>query len=414
MSNYSPVDIANPKSYKDLDKIDELFTRLRKEDPILWVEPEGFQPFWAITKFADIVEIESKPNIFKSNPQPILQPKVSEEERMKKYGRPSVVRSLNHMDPPDHSVYRSIAQGWLSPENLQKFQNTVRANAKIFVDKMVSYNGECDFASEIARKYPLRNIMMFLGLPQKDEEKFLRMAERVFFPTDPNVIGDSDRNSDVQGLAQLEMMDYFRAEVQDRRATPRDDILSLAANMKIDGKPIPDLELLSILTTFGTAGHDTTAGTIAGSMLVLAQHPDILKQIKNNLALIPSAVEEMIRWVCPGIQAARTAAADYEIRGRKIKAGQRVVLFHRSGCRDEEFIEDPFTIRIDRKPNRHVAFGSGSHVCLGQHFSRLETIILFEELIPRLESVQLNGEIVHSQGLQVSRILNLPIRYVIK
>lgn len=409
MSQYEPVDIANPKSYGDLKKMDDLFIRLRKEDPITWVEPEGFQPFWAITKYADIIEIHSKPNIFKSDPQPLLQPKASEDERIKKYGRPSVVRSLIHMDPPDHTVYRNIAQSWLSPDNLNKFKNTMRENAKEFVDKLVSYQGECDFASDIAKLYSLRNIMMFLGLPQKDEGYFLELADRIFFPFDYKMAG----NPDIQGMAQEEMESYFKVLIEERRKNPRDDILSIIANSKINGQFLPDLELLSILVTFGTAGHDTTAGTIAGTVFALAQFPEVFKQLKNDLSLMPTAIEEMIRWVIPGNISVRTAAADYEIRGRKIKAGQRVVLCHRSGCRDEEYIEDPFTIHIDRKPNRHVAFGSGPHVCLGQHFSRLETIILFEELIPRLESVQLNGEVIHSQGLQVSRIRKLPIKYKI-
>lgn len=404
-----PEDIANPKAYADPKKLDELFIRLRRDNPVVWVEPKGFQPFWAITKFADIKEILLNPRVFKSNPQPLLQPKASEDERMKKYGRPSVVQTLIHMDPPNHQKYRDVAQSWIKQENFVKFKDSIRTNAKEYVNSLISFGGECEFVSTFAKVYPLRNIMMLLGLPRTDEEYLVGLTDRIFFPDDPIIA--QKYSGDVQGEAQEEMKQYFKKIIEDRRSNPKDDMLTLAANAKIDGQPIPELELLSILVSFATAGHDTTAGVIAGSVLAFAQYPEVLQQIKNNLTLIPTAVEEMIRWVAPARNAARTAAEDYEIRGHKIKAGQRVVLCLYSACRDEEQINDPFKIQVDRKPNNHLAFGFGSHTCLGQHFSRFETTIFFEELIPRLEWVQLNGEYTYTQALQVSRLRILPIKY---
>lgn len=414
MTQFQPVDIANPKSNTNLDKMDELFTRLRKEDPVTWVEPEGFLPFWAITKFADIKEMQSKLDTFKGGPIALLYPKAAEDEFTRIYGTPQGARTILNMDNPDHKTYRSLQQSWFSPDKMQKFKDTVRANAKDLINKLAAFNGQCDFATNIGRVFPLRNIMMLFGIPAKDEDLFLKLSDQILHPAE--YISTENITELVKFAAQKseEMIEYFRGQIKDRRANPQDDLLTTIANAKIEGELMPEFELTSMLIYFGTAGHVTSGVTISESIYVFAKKPDILKQLQNNLSLIPNATEEIIRWAAPVYYSVRTAVKDYEIRDHKIKAGQRLVFCYRSGCRDEEYIDDPFTFRLDRTQNRHIAFGIGPHTCLGQQFTRLETAIFFEELIPRLVALEMDGEIIRSEALTFAGTKSLPIKYVIK
>ncbi len=409
---YEAEDIGKTESYAHPEKFDELFIRLRKENPVPWVESSYFRSFWALTKFADIVEIHSKPQIF-SNEQPLLQPKAWEEARIKKYGRASFVHSLFQMNPPEHTAYRGLLQEWFTPQNVLKQKSVCEEITSEFITKMISQNGECDFVSTISRRYPMRVIMRSLGLPREDEELVLKLTGGIFSATDPDFFKAEDA-VDIQVLNQQEFMDYFKKIVEEKKAHPQNDLSSLLANAKIGDKPIPEFELLSILTSLASAGHETTGGFLAGILLVFAQRPDIFKQLKSNLSLIPIAMEEFLRWVCPAKLTTKTALSDYEIRGKKIKKGDFIALCYQSACRDEESIPDPFTLQINRTPNRHIAFGSGVHTCLGQYMARLEVKTFLEQLLPRLESIELAGEFSYVQAPQVSTLKKLPIKYNMK
>ncbi len=408
MKVYEPADIARPKSYAYPEKLDDLFIRLRKEDPIPWIESDVYRPFWAITKFSDIVEILSKPEIFHSGPQQVLIPKAWEEQRMKKLGRPSFVQSLIVKDPPDHAHYRKIFENFFNATNMTKLKSKIFELAKFHVNMMRSYKGECDFVSSISKLYPLRTIMMILGIQQNaNDEQLILNGTSGYFPETVVV----DDNTDIQMQAQMKMFDYFKTILNDRIANPKEDLTSLVASAKINEMPLSEHEQLSIMLSFGTAGHDTTGYVIAGAMLVFAQHPELLQQLKKDRSLLPAAIEEMFRWTVPAKMTMRNVVQDYQIRGKVIKAGDRVGLCHQSANRDEESIKDPFEIRFDRRPNRHLTFGSGPHVCLGMHLSRLEVTTLFEELIPHLEFVEVNGKYSYAESPQISGLKMLPIKY---
>lgn len=409
MQPYTPTDIAIPKSYAHPEKFDELFIHLRKENPIPWVESNLYRPFWAITKAVDFVEVLSKPQIFSSE-QPLLQPKAWEEERLKKYGRLTFNRSLLQMDPPDHTAYRSILQPWFSPANVLTRKRECAAIAKEYMNILAAQNGECEYVSTIAKRFPLRMIMMFLKLPMEDEKLLLDLTSKIFAPEDPDIIKNPQR-SDVQTESQQEFRNYFKEFVEQRKTHPQDDLSSHIANAKINGQPMPADEQLSIFTSLASAGHETSGAVISGSMLVFAQYPELLEQLKRQPTLIPRAVEELFRWICPPKISTRTALEDYKIRDRVIKKGDRIAVCFQSVNRDEELIEDPFRIRFDREPNRHLTFGSGPHMCLGMSLARLEITTLLEELVPRLESVELNGEFSYVQAFQVSGLKKLPIRF---
>jgi cytochrome P450 len=204
---------------------------------------------------------------------------------------------------------------------------------------------------------------------------------------------------------------YFETISADRRLHPRDDLATLIANAEIDGQPIPRFEATGYYTIVATAGHDTTSSSTAAAMWALATVPGLLERVRADAALIPNLVEESIRWATPVKTFMRSASADTQLRGRSMAKGDWLMLCYASGNRDEEVFSNPDTFDIDRTPNRQLAFGTGAHVCLGQHLARLEMRILFEELLPRLKAVRLAGEPRYVESWFVNGLKNLPIEF---
>ena len=300
--------------------------------------------------------------------------------------------------------------------NLKKIEDRIRKIARSAVDKMAARGGSCDFVEDVALHYPLHVVMDILGVPEEDEPRMLKLTQELFGATDPDSARDTTaatsetRTKMIQDTV-LDFYQYFGKMTADRRANPTDDLASVIANSKIDGELISDLEALSYYVIVATAGHDTTSSSTAGAVWALAENPDQLKAIQADPSLIPGMVEEAIRWMTPVKTFMRSATRDTELGGRQIKAGDWLMLCYASGNRDEAVFQDPYAFRADRKPNRHVAFGYGAHVCLGQHLAKMEMRILFEELLPRLKSLELAGAPQMVQAYFVNGPKKLPIRF---
>ncbi len=418
-----PQDIANtivdPKTYADGKRVDEAFTWLRKNAPLEQAQPEGYDPFWVVTKHADILEVERQNDLFHNGDRPTTAMPIEIEQRVRKMmgGSPHLVRSLVQMDNPDHSNYRRLTQSWFMPQNLRKLEARIREIARGFIDRMAAKGDTCDFARDVAFLYPLHVIMEVLGVPETDEPRMLKLTQELFGSADPelNRTGAAITDPDValQAIQSVvaDFITYFNEMTEDRRAKARDDIASVIANGKINGEPLGYLEAMSYYIIVATAGHDTTSNTTAGGMWALAEHPDQFKKLKQNLALIPSFLEESIRWVTPVKHFMRSATADATLHGKKIAKGEWMMLSYPSGNRDDEVFKDPFAFDIERNPNKHVAFGYGAHVCLGQHLGRMEMRLLWEELLPRLQSVELAGEAKLSEANFVCGPKSVPIRF---
>lgn len=263
--------------------------------------------------------------------------------------------------------------------------------------------------SSTSRGYPLHVILSLLGLPEADFPRMLQLTQELFGAADPEMARNADPKAQEQTL--LEFFEYFQALIEDRRATPRDDLASVIANAEVDGAPIGVLEAVGYYVLVATAGHDTTSSSIAGGLHGLLQHPDQLDQLLGDPALVPTAVEEMIRWVSPVKQFMRTATDDYVLRGVAIAAGDSVLLSYPSANRDEEVFEHADRFDVGRNPNRHVGFGFGAHHCLGAGLARLEGRALYAELVPRLRSIELAGEPSYVEALFVGGPKHLPVRY---
>jgi cytochrome P450 len=419
-------EIVHPDLYAS-GEIHDVYARLRREDPVHWTEPQGFRPFWSITKHADILEIEKQHDVFVNRLRTYLSPIAGEEWVKNMTGDTHLFRTLVDLDDPEHMKLRMLTQSWFMPPSLKKLEARVAQIAKEHVDAMAAKGPECDFVKEVALWYPLRVIMEILGVPKEDEPLMLKLTQEIFGPADPDVTNESERATETGegfvggGGTQEKTVDlmqtamvfyqYFGAITADRRANPRDDLSTIIANGMIDGAPIGDREAMSYYIIVATAGHDTTSSTAAGGMLELLRNPDQLTRLKNDLSLLPNAVEEMIRWVTPVKHFMRTATRDYDIRGKTIKQGDGLALFYWSGNRDEDAFEDAHLFRVDRDVKKQVAFGHGVHLCLGMHLARMEIKALFAELLPRLKRIELTGPPKTTRANFVSGLKSLPVRF---
>lgn len=416
--NYA-ADITDPRTFAEPERLHAAFSWLRANMPVGKVVTPNFDPFWLITKHQDILDIERQGSIFHNGDRStVLIPAdmlVAVEEVM---NSPHLTRSVVNMDGREHRVYRSLTQSWFMPGNVKKLADRIRIIAKANVDRMLSRGNECDFVADVALHYPLHVIMEILGVPEADEGKMLVLTQQLFGARDPELgrsSADMVNPKTALGVFQAVLNDfyaYFRAITEDRRANPRDDLASVIANAVIDGQPISDHEANSYYVLAATAGHDTTSASTAGAIWGVAERPDQLARVHADPSLIAGLVDEAIRWVTPVKHFMRTATQDYELRGQTIKAGDWIMLSYLSANRDEEVFEDPFAFRVDRLPNKQLAFGFGPHVCLGQHLARLEMQILLEELLPRLKSIEITGETKWTQSNFVSGPKKLPIRFV--
>ncbi len=418
-----PQDVANtivdPKAYADGKRVDDAFKWLRENAPLARAQPEGFDPFWVVTRFADIQEVEKQNELFHNGDRATVVTPIEMDRKVREMtgGSPHLVRSLVQMDNPDHMNYRRLTQAWFLPQNIRGLEARIREIARGFVDRMAAKGDRCDFARDVAFLYPLHVIMEVLGVPEIDEPRMLKLTQELFGSADPELnrsgsaIVDADAGLAAVQATVMDFMTYFNAMTEDRRANPRNDLASVIANGQIEGKPLGHLEAMSYYIIAATAGHDTTSNTTSGGMWALAQNPDQFAKVKADLSLIPGLVEESIRWETPVKHFMRTATADAEVAGQKIAKGDWMMLSYPSGNRDEAAFTEPFKFDIERSPNKHVAFGYGAHVCLGQHLGRMEMRVLWEELLPRLEAVELDGEPRRMEASFVCGPKSVPIRF---
>ena len=417
-----PQDIArnivSPRAYAELNSLLASFAWLRANDPVSLIETENFDPFWAVTKHADIMQVGRDKALFASGVrQTILADKAGVRRVAELTGGPHLIRTLVHMDDPDHLKYRTLTQSWFMPGQLRHLEPQIRALARQAVDDMAAHGGRCDFANDVAALYPLRVIMLILGLPPEDEPRMLKLTQELFGNQDPDMAraegGLSDPTLAAEQLFEvfMDFSAYFGRVTADRRANPRDDVSTVIANSMVDGEQISDFEAMSYYTIIAAAGHDTTSSSTAGALWALCDHPAEFAKLKANPSLIPGLVEEAIRWTTPVKHFMRSATQDTEVHGRRIAKGDWLMLCYLSGNRDEEVFDAPEEFRVDRDPNRHLGFGYGPHLCLGQHMAKMEMRILFEELLPRLDSIEFDGEAKLTASNFVSGPKTLPVKY---
>jgi cytochrome P450 len=407
-----PEMLADPATFGNETQINELLSWLMAKDTIAWAEPDGYRPFWIITKYEDIREIERQPDIFLAAPRTILHPIAVEKAQYAVRGEGNSGTSLVQLDGEKHRKLRAITQDWFAPKNVRSLEAKVKGQAAEFIDRMLATGGICDFAADVAFWFPLRVVMSIIGVPPEDEPYLLRLAHEMFAFQDPEFQREGVPTEQLLNKIMMDYLAYFDVVTTNRREHPRDDVASVIANAKVDGEYMDPMDRLSYYTIIASAGHDTTAASIAGAALALIRDPAEWKRLKQNPDLCKPLADEAIRYTAPVKHFMRTATRDYELRGTTIKAGQSMMLAYAAACRDPDVFPEPDRFIIDRKPNAHLAFGYGPHTCLGAHLARLEIELFFRALIEKVGMMELAGPPEYTESSFVSGLKRLPIRFV--
>jgi cytochrome P450 len=410
--------IVDPKSYKDFDKIHAVFTELRQTAPVALAKPAGFEPFWFISKFEDVQAVEADNETFHAGDLPtVLVDAETNRITVEEVGSPHRFLTLVQMDGEKHKAYRDLTASWFGPRSLRNLEPRIRNRMHQTIERMAQTGGSCDFAHDVALLYPLRVIMDVLGVDDDAEELMLRLTQEIFGSGDPeaNATGRTyttpqEQQEAVAAIA-AEAYGYFTALTEERRKNPKDDLATLLSNGTINGEKLGDVETFGYYAITATAGHDTTSNSTSAGMIALCEQPDLLAKLQADPSLIPGLVEESIRWESPVKHFMRSATRDTQVGGQAIKQGDWMMSNFASANRDEDVYDNPFEFDITRKPNRHMALGYGPHVCLGQHLARLEMRIFWEELLPRLKSVELTGPVKRVGASFVSGPFSVPIKF---
>jgi cytochrome P450 len=409
------LDVITARLYGERGYPHEAWTWMRRNDPVHWCTPPEYRPFWAITKHADIVDVSTRPEAFRSAGRFILFPETAGGSTQEFIENPPL-RMLVNMDPPEHRDYRKLVSHWFTPRAIAKLRPRLEAITRELFDELGAAHGgvyEGDFVRDVAARQPLRMITEMLGIPRTMEDFVLRVTNENFGIEDPEFQRPGDTRED--RLAFLQEAFAFLTEItEDRRRHPRDDLSTVLAQATLGGEPVPQFELFSLYFLIMVAGHDTTRNAISGGLLALLDHPDELAKLRRAPALAVPAAEEIVRWTTPVNHFSRTATADCTVGGKRIAAGDSLALFYASANRDEDVFADPFAFRVDRDPNPHLGFGIGEHFCLGAHLARLDLQVFFRQLAERAETIERTAPAENLIASFVGGPKRLPIRMRIR
>lgn len=422
----APEDVARavvlPASYADLDgTVFPACDWLRKNAPVALAKVEGYDPVWLVAKHADCDAVMKDAELFHiADHNIMLQPQLADQWlREVLGGHTRVIDDLSYTEPPTHTAHRgAIARDFL-PAQVRKFMPRFRELAKEAVDRMFDEHpdGECDFVGTLSMKYPLNAVLQMLGVPPGDYMYMLKLTQDTFGGDDPDWRRD-DVPAGPEAMAMGwkkavdEAYEYFEVIRQDRHANPRDDIATSIVTARLaNGEFMPEKVQNDLTIAIALAGHDTTNSALSGGLHGLAVFPEQFEKVRADLKLVPGLVEESLRWSTPAKHFMRNATADTEVGGVPIANDDRLMLLFVSSNRDADVFERPYEFDVTRRPNPQHSFGGGVHVCLGQNIAKIEMRALFEELLPRLKSVELAGEPKLKISNFVSGFKTLPIRF---
>ena len=378
----------------------DVFARLRAEAPVYFHPEAGGPGFWVLSRYADVTAASLDSKTFSSwKGGTMIRDLFGEDLDQTR------LMMLN-MDAPRHTKYRRLVSLGFTPRMVTRLTPHVRAMASRIIDN-VAARGECDFVTEIAAELPLQAIAEMIGVPLQDRHLVFEWSNRLVGFDDPDYSGSLDAGK----LAAMEMYLYANQLAVARKENPRDDLVSVLMAGEVEGEKLSEAEFDAFFLLLAVAGNETTRNLISGGMLALMQHPDERRRLLANPALLPTAVEEMLRWVSPVMHFRRTATRDIELRGQKIREGDKVTLWYVSANRDEEIFPHPQRFDVGRTPNDHLAFGLGHHFCLGANLARLEIQTIFEEILRRLPDIEAAGPVTRLRSNFLNSIKSMPVRF---
>jgi alpha-terpineol hydroxylase len=420
----APREIAEavilPGSYTDLDGVVyPACTWLRENMPIARAEVEGYDPVWLITKHADNRAVLNDAELFhNADVNIMLQPKAGDDYLKGLLGgHTKVLEDLSYMEPPEHTDYRKAQDPAFTPAAIRKFEERLREIAQANIDRFLSHGEECDAVETMTSRFPLEAILELLGVPSEDYDRMLVWSQHTFGGDDPDLkrenVPDSPEAAARQWLESVEdFFAYFEVVRKDRMACPRDDLSSALINAKLsNGELMPPRPQNHMTAAIALAGHDTVSSSLSAGLHGLASFPEEFARVKADMSYVPRLVEESLRWASPAKHFMRNATRDTELHGIPIKAMDRLMCLYVSGNNDEEVFPEPRRFDITRRPNPHLSFSFGPHICLGLHIARFEMRVLFEELLPRIDSLELAAAPTLKRGNFVTGFKTLPLRF---
>jgi cytochrome P450 len=423
-SSVVPDDIARavvlPASYADLNGV--VFPAcewLRRNAPVSRAEVEGYDPIWLVSKHAEIKQVLRDADTFhNADANIMLQPQAGDAYlRELLDGTTHVLNNLSYMEPPEHGCFRNATAYAFLPAQVRKFQDRFGELAKEAVDRLLECDGECDFVSVLSSQYPLTAVMEVLGVAREDYPLMLKLTQDTFGGDDPDwkreeVAATPEAMAKQWHASVQDFYEYFEVIRKDRLACPRDDLSTSIVTARLEeGALMPERIQNHLTASIALAGHDTVNSAISAGIHGLALFPAQFQKVKADPSLVPGLVEESLRWATPAKHFMRNATRDAEVGGVPISDTDRLMCLFVSGNRDEDVFADPMIFDVTRRPNPHLSFSFGPHVCLGQHIAKIEMRALFEELVPRLGSVELAGEPRLKVSNFVSGFKSLPIRF---
>jgi cholest-4-en-3-one 26-monooxygenase len=403
-----PLDLVDPDRFGRRGYPHDVWTRLRAEAPVARFEAEGFEPFWAITRHADVTRIASQPRRF-SNAMGITLARRGALMRI-----PSEILVL--LDPPEHAPMRRAAAMRFTPRAVREQRTEIDRIAQDVLARAATDGAttEGDFVERFSAPFPLAVVAWLLGVPADDWELLFRWTNEVIGKDDPEFRRPDETPGQTIKRARGELRGYLASLVADRRQEPRQVLVSDLLRATRDGAPLTDEQLLSYAELLVEAGNETTRNAISGGLLAFAEHRDQWDRLRDQRELLPTAVEEILRWVTPISHFTRVATEDTDVAGVTIPAGEQVALYFASANRDEAVFDDPFAFRVDRSPNPHLAFGNGPHFCLGAQLARAELEVVFGHLLDRLDGFEVAGPVERLSSAVNGSIKRLPVRYALR
>jgi cholest-4-en-3-one 26-monooxygenase len=363
---------------------DEVFARLRREAPVSWQEHPHGRGFWSVVQHGDVVTVNRDATLFSSEVGSIslLDP----DERVNAVGADTRGAMMIATDPPRHTRYRRLVNSGFTPRTMKAIEQSLAARATKIVDLVIE-QGSCDFVTDVAAELPLQAIADIMGVPQQDRGRLFDWSNRMVGLDDPEYASTDGT------VASTELYAYVNDLARQRRADPRDDIVTLLVNAEIEGDSLSQVEFDMFMLLLTLAGNETTRNSTSWGMWALIENPEQYALLRDRPDLIDSAVEEILRWASPVLHFRRTATADTELHGQRIAKGDKVVMWHISANRDEQVFTEPFRFDITRSPNNHVAFGGGGpHHCLGAYLARMQLRLMIGEIVARIPDMRLEAQ----------------------
>ncbi|ATL28474.1 putative cytochrome P450 hydroxylase [Streptomyces formicae] len=384
------INLVDPELYAKGDPFVQ-WQWLRAHQPVYWHEPTDLPGFWALTRYDDVRAAYRDAATFSSAQGILLRPESHGAD-------PGGGRTLALTDPPRHRQLRGLVDEWFSVRSVRAIEQDIQDVAHRVVGEALE-RGACDFVTDIAARVPLYVICKMMGIPDSDWERLFTLTSDAFGGGDPLT----------QRLAHLDILGYFDALQADKAKNPSDDLVSVLATAEIDGERLSADDVILNCDNLLVGGTENTRIAASGGMLAFLRHPDQWQALRDDPALLPTAVEEVLRWTSTATHIMRAATRPVEIRGRQIAAGDRVTFWLPSANRDETVFSDPDRFDVRRSPNRHLALGFGEHFCVGSMLARVELKHLYNELLTRSIRIEPNGEPTLLSSIVVNGPERLPV-----